>query len=215
VAFLAGNKQLARQIERQTRDLGFPVVRFQGTKDSWNPKDVRAYNFGRAIGVMNYWNYFNANPGVDPADMLILDDVRLLKGALRELLTVYVKAGSRLCRRILTCNVARCPTTASRTCFPRTLGAGRHRPHLGDRGLRGRPNLRDIQARPEDVTYPVFIRESASPRRMRSWLDGRATAHRESGCRVYPDNLDTGRRAEGDLRPWCGQRLRDTPKPGQ
>jgi superfamily II DNA or RNA helicase len=32
VAYLAGNKQLAQQIERHARDLGFPVIRFQGSK---------------------------------------------------------------------------------------------------------------------------------------------------------------------------------------
>jgi hypothetical protein len=109
VAYLAGNKQLAQQIERQARDLGFPVVRFQGRKDSWSGKDVRAYNFARAIGVMNYWNYFDANPGVEPAGMLILDDVHLLEGRLREYFTVSVKTGGGLCRSILARIVARCP----------------------------------------------------------------------------------------------------------
>jgi superfamily II DNA or RNA helicase len=63
VAYLAGNKQLAQQVERQARELNFPVVRFQGPKETWSSRDVRDYNFGQAIGVMNYWNYFNANPG--------------------------------------------------------------------------------------------------------------------------------------------------------
>ena len=109
VAYLAGNKQLAQQIERQARDLGFPVVRFQGRKESWDQKDVRSYNFARAIGVMNYWNYFNASPGVEPAGMLILDDVHLLEGPLRDYFTVFVETGTRTCNRILSRIVARCP----------------------------------------------------------------------------------------------------------
>jgi hypothetical protein len=48
MAYLAGNKQLAQQTERQARDQGFPVVRFQGSKDTWSPRDVRASNFGNA-----------------------------------------------------------------------------------------------------------------------------------------------------------------------
>jgi hypothetical protein len=32
---------------------------------------------------MNYWNYFNASPGVEPAGMLILDDVHLLEPSQR------------------------------------------------------------------------------------------------------------------------------------
>ena len=109
VAYLAGNKQLAQQIERQARDQRFPVVRFQGPKDSWSQRDVRAFNFGQAVGVMNYWNYFNASPGVEPAGMLILDDVHLLEGPLRDLFTVSIRPSDRLYGTILRSIVARCP----------------------------------------------------------------------------------------------------------
>ena len=109
VAFLAGNKQLAQQVERQARDRGFPIVRFQGKKDTWPQRDVRAFNFGRAIGVMNYWNYFNASPGVEPAGMLILDDVHLLEGPLRDFFTVFISTGDPLYSEILSLIVARCP----------------------------------------------------------------------------------------------------------
>jgi hypothetical protein len=109
VAFLAGNKQLAQQVERQARELGFQVVRFQGPKDGWESRDVRAFNYGQAIGVMNYWNYFNAAPGVEPAGMLILDDVHLLEGPLRELFTVCIRRGDPLYDDVLRVIVARCP----------------------------------------------------------------------------------------------------------
>ena len=36
VAYLAGNKQLAQQVERQARELDFPVVRFEGSKENWD-----------------------------------------------------------------------------------------------------------------------------------------------------------------------------------
>lgn len=109
VAYLAGNKQLAQQVERQARDLGFPVVRFQGSKDTWASRDVRAFNFGKAIGIMNYWNYFNTSPGVDPAGMLILDDVHLLESPLREMFTVSIRRGEDLYEDVLRRIVARCP----------------------------------------------------------------------------------------------------------
>lgn len=109
VAYLAGNKQLAQQVERQARDVTFPVVRFQGSKDTWPARDVRAYNFGEAIGVMNYWNYFNANPGIEAAGLLILDDVHLLEGRLREFFTVTVPRSDPLNAEILNRIVARCP----------------------------------------------------------------------------------------------------------
>ena len=109
VAFLAGNKQLARQVERQARELDFPVVRFQDSKESWSRRDIRSFNFGEAIGIMNYWNYFNASPGVEPAGMLILDDVHLLEAPLRDLFTVSLGRGEPLYDEVLARIVARCP----------------------------------------------------------------------------------------------------------
>ncbi len=109
VAYLTGNKQLAQQVDRQARDLGFPVVRFQGSKDAWSPRDVRTYNFGAAIGVMNYWNYFNASPGVEPAGLLILDDVHLLEQPLRDFFTVAVLGGDSLYTEVLERIVNKCP----------------------------------------------------------------------------------------------------------
>jgi hypothetical protein len=109
VAFLAGNKQLARQVERQARELDFPVVRFQDSKESWPSRDVRAFNFGQAIGIMNYWNYFNASPGVEPAGMLILDDVHLLEAPLRDMFTVSLRRGEALYDETLARIVGRCP----------------------------------------------------------------------------------------------------------
>jgi hypothetical protein len=109
VAYLAGNKQLAQQVERQARQLNFPVVRFQGSKETWSMPDVRAYNFGEAIGVMNYWNYINANPGVEPAGLLILDDVHLLEQPLRDFFTVAIPRSDPLYEDLLRRIVERCP----------------------------------------------------------------------------------------------------------
>ncbi len=109
VAYLAGNKQLAQQVERQARQLNFPVVRFQGPKETWSMPDVRAYNFGEAIGVMNYWNYINANPGVESAGLLILDDVHLLEQPLRDFFTVAIPRSDQLYADLLRRVVDRCP----------------------------------------------------------------------------------------------------------
>ena len=49
VAYLAGTKQLAQQVERQARQLGVTVVRFQDAKSTWPAASVQAYNFGQAI----------------------------------------------------------------------------------------------------------------------------------------------------------------------
>ena len=109
VAYLAGNKQLAQQVERHAQELNLPVVRFQGPKDSWASSDVRRYNWCEAIGVMNYWNYFNENPGVEPAGLLILDDVHLLEAPLRDFFTVFVRQGDQLFKEVLNRITARFP----------------------------------------------------------------------------------------------------------
>jgi hypothetical protein len=109
VAYLAGTKQLAQQVERWAVELDFPVVRFEGSKDSWDFEQKSAYNFGNAIGVMNYWNYFNAKPGIEPAGQLILDDVHLLEGPLRDLFTLTVDRRTHLLELILREILDRCP----------------------------------------------------------------------------------------------------------
>lgn len=109
VAYVAGNKQLAQQVERQARQLSFPVVRFQGSKETWAHAAVRSYNFGETIGVMNYWNYFNASPGVEPAALLLLDDVHLLEQPLRDMYTVAIARADPLYLEILRRIVAICP----------------------------------------------------------------------------------------------------------
>jgi RAD3-like DEAD/DEAH box helicase len=58
---------------------------------------------------MNYWNYFNANPGVEPAGMLILDGVHLLESPLKDMYTVTIRKGDPLWRQILQVIVRRCP----------------------------------------------------------------------------------------------------------
>jgi len=109
VAYVAGNKQLAAQVERQGRQQGIAVVRFQGSKDGWDRASVLSYNFGEAIGVMNYWNYFNASPGIDAAGLLILDDVHLLEQPLRDMYTVAVRRNDPVFEELLTRIVDRCP----------------------------------------------------------------------------------------------------------
>src|SRR5260370_26528227 len=50
---------------------------------------------------MNYWNYFNERPGVSPAQLLILDDVHLAEGPLRDFFTVEIAAGAPLFDEVL------------------------------------------------------------------------------------------------------------------
>ncbi len=90
-AILTGNKQLARQMEAEAELLGVPAVRMEGTGSGIPVADRRAYKRGRAIGVMNYWVYFNQNPVVDPADALVLDDAHLAEAALDSLYSCLIE----------------------------------------------------------------------------------------------------------------------------
>jgi len=54
------------------------------------------------------WNYFNARPGVEPAGMLILDDMHLLEGPLPDFFTVAIGWREALYGELLGRIVARC-----------------------------------------------------------------------------------------------------------
>lgn len=90
VAILTANKTLARQMEREAAALGIDVVRMEGTRDEISPAQRRAYQRANAVGIMNYWVYFNQNPAIDPASLLIMDDAHLAEHCLHSLFSVEV-----------------------------------------------------------------------------------------------------------------------------
>lgn len=96
IAYLTGTKQLTQQVKDEADGLGVPAVAFRGSKRSWPEDAVTDYEFGAAIGVMNFWNYFNDAPGVGAAGLLILDDVHLAEGPLRDFFTVSIGASTDL-----------------------------------------------------------------------------------------------------------------------
>ena len=90
VAVLTGNKTLARQMERESRELGVPVVRFEGAGNKIPLPERRKYRRAQAIAVMNYWVMFNQNPVVDSADLLVIDDAHLAEAALDSLYSMEI-----------------------------------------------------------------------------------------------------------------------------
>jgi len=90
VGVLTGNKALAVQMEEEGKDLGVEVNRMEGRGEDIPLSMRRAYRRGKAIGIMNYWVMFNSNPVVDPADLLIVDDVHLAEGALESDFTLEI-----------------------------------------------------------------------------------------------------------------------------
>ncbi len=90
VAILSANKTLARQMEQEAQSLKIPVVLMEGRGSTIPAADKRAYQRARSIAVMNYWVYFNQNPIIDPADLLIMDDAHLAEHCLHSLYSVEI-----------------------------------------------------------------------------------------------------------------------------
>jgi superfamily II DNA or RNA helicase len=82
VAYLTGTNVLADQVEAQAAQLpGLAVSRFSG--GNYPGAALDDYHQAQAVGLMNYWVYFNSSPKVQPADLVIFDDAHLAEQALR------------------------------------------------------------------------------------------------------------------------------------
>jgi hypothetical protein len=90
VAILSANKTLARQMVREAAALGVPAVLMEGAGRDIPGADKRAYQRAQRIAVMNYWVYFNQNPVIDPADLLVMDDAHLAEHCLHSLYSVEI-----------------------------------------------------------------------------------------------------------------------------
>ncbi|MFI6098224.1 DEAD/DEAH box helicase family protein [Lentzea sp. NPDC051213] len=88
VAYLTGTRQLAERVEKEADALGLDVVRF-AARDYGGAK-LDDYHQARAIGVMNYWVYFNSRPVPQPADLVIFDDAHLAEQPLSGLQTLRI-----------------------------------------------------------------------------------------------------------------------------
>ncbi|MFF7543372.1 DEAD/DEAH box helicase family protein [Streptomyces canus] len=88
VAYLTGTRQLAERVEEEAVALGLEVVRF-ASKDYGGAK-LDDYHQARAVGVMNYWVYFNSSPVPKPADLVIFDDAHLAEQPLSGLQTLRI-----------------------------------------------------------------------------------------------------------------------------
>ncbi len=90
VAILSANKALARQMHQEGQSLGVPVSLMEGRGVDIPSKERRSYHRANNIAVMNYWVYFNQNPVLDPADLLIMDDAHLAEHCLHSLWSVEI-----------------------------------------------------------------------------------------------------------------------------
>jgi superfamily II DNA or RNA helicase len=60
VAYLTGTRQLAERVQDEAGKLGLETVRF-AAKDYGGAK-LDDYHQAQAVGIMNYWVYFNSKP---------------------------------------------------------------------------------------------------------------------------------------------------------
>ncbi len=89
VAYLTGNNQLSDQVLEQARDLpGLDAVKFSSR--NYPAAALADYHNAQAVGVMNYWVYFNASPRVEPADLVIFDDAHLAEQPLAGLFAIRI-----------------------------------------------------------------------------------------------------------------------------
>jgi hypothetical protein len=94
VAHLTGNNQLSDQVIEQSLGLpGLDAVKFSG--GNYPPAGLAAYHDARAVGVMNYWTYFNSSPKVEPADVVIFDDAHLAEQPLAGLFAIRIDRRSQ------------------------------------------------------------------------------------------------------------------------
>ena len=90
VVILSANKTLARQMSAEAEELGLPVAYMEGRGEDIPAARRRSYQRAKAIGIMNYWVYFNQNPVVDPADLVVMDDAHLAEHCLDSLYSVMI-----------------------------------------------------------------------------------------------------------------------------
>jgi hypothetical protein len=89
-AVLCGTKNLARQLKEEADSLGIPAILFEGPKSGWSNADRFKYGQCKAVAILNYWGYINQSPGIDPADVLVLDDAHLAESAAHGLFSLDI-----------------------------------------------------------------------------------------------------------------------------
>jgi len=94
VAILSANKTLARQMLQESQALDIPAVLMEGRGIDIPGRDRRAYQRAMRVAVMNYWVYFNQNPVIDPADLIVMDDAHLAEHCLHSLYSVEIERSS-------------------------------------------------------------------------------------------------------------------------
>lgn len=90
VAYVCPTKQLAKQTSQALSDYGIPNVLLINKVTTWNPAERAKYETAKAVAVTVYHHVFNTNPGIENANLLILDDAHAAAGAVVNPWTVSI-----------------------------------------------------------------------------------------------------------------------------
>jgi hypothetical protein len=77
-------------MQQEAAALKIPSALMEGRRVDIPAADIRAYQRASKIAIMNYWVYFNQNPAIDPADLLVMDDAHLAEHCLHSLFSVQI-----------------------------------------------------------------------------------------------------------------------------
>ncbi|MEP7379137.1 MAG: DEAD/DEAH box helicase family protein [Chloroflexota bacterium] len=113
VAYLAGSNVLAEQVEVEARELGLDAHRFWG--GHYPGAALDDYHQGQALGIMNYWVYFNSSPKVDAADMVIFDDAHLAEQPLTSMYSTRISRAAYTQLYVRLCDIVHAHTSAYET----------------------------------------------------------------------------------------------------
>ncbi|MFF3790844.1 DEAD/DEAH box helicase [Streptomyces sp. NPDC001981] len=80
VAYLCPTRQLAKQTTEKLTRYGIPNVLLIGKVSRWSAADRSRYTSANAIAVSVYSHVFNANPALNDAQLLLLDDAHAAEG---------------------------------------------------------------------------------------------------------------------------------------
>lgn len=80
VAYLCPTRQLARQTHEKLRSYGIPSVLLTKKSRDWSDADRAKYSAAQAIAVSTYSHVFNSNPGINDANLLVMDDAHAASG---------------------------------------------------------------------------------------------------------------------------------------
>ena len=75
---------------QESQALGIPAVLMEGRGIDIPAGDKGAYQRATRAAIMNYWVYFNQNPIIDPADLIVMDDAHLAEHCLHSLYSVEI-----------------------------------------------------------------------------------------------------------------------------